>query len=123
MNHGGWHWNLLESGQVQPVCGPQMVVPRGSLSWVQRPAWPRMEGARPVPLEGGVGGKNWAAAGGRGWRHRPWWDPCPKCEGPPPLPLGQGLRGQRSRCLLGISENRVLPGPLSGALCSLKMKP
>lgn len=83
MNHGGWHWNLLESGQVQPVCGLQMVVPRGSLSWVRRPAWPRMEGARPIALEGGVGGKNWAAAGGGGWRHRPWWDPCPKCEGPP----------------------------------------
>ena len=49
MNHGGWRWNLLGSGQVQPVCGPQTVVPRGNLALVWRPAWPRMEGARPGP--------------------------------------------------------------------------
>ena len=49
MNRGSWRWNLPESGQVQPVRGPQTVVPRGNLSWARRPTWLRMEGARPGP--------------------------------------------------------------------------
>lgn len=123
MNHGGWRWKLLESGQVQPVCGPWTVVPRGNLALVQRPGWPRMEGARPGPSkvesEERTRWQPEVEAGGTGLGGVPV--PTARV---PRLPLrrglGQGLRGQRSRPLPGIFENRILPGSLSGALCSLK---
>ena len=113
------------------MCGPQTVVPRGNLALVRRPAWPRMEGARPGP---------WKVESEERTRWQPEVEaggiglggvPVPTARVPPlPRPrlplrrgLGQGLQGQRSRPLPGISENRVFPGSLSGALCSLKMEP
>ena len=69
------------------------------------------------------------AAGGGGWRHRPWWSPCPNCKGSPPPPPpatteeGFGARSARAEKPPSAWNLRVFPGSLSGALCSLKMEP
>lgn len=68
MNLSDWHWSWLEAGQVEPVCGPQTVVPEkthpgfkglsgsGWRQWARGPHW-KVESEKILE----------AAAGG-GWR-------------------------------------------------------